>query len=56
MRHGSIVNVSSTAGITGDADIVACTATKWAVRGLARSLANEVPLPAASGSTASSRA
>ncbi|MFA3843374.1 SDR family NAD(P)-dependent oxidoreductase [Streptomyces aureus] len=44
--NGSIINVSSTAGITGDAYIAAYTATKWALRGLTRSLANEL---AASG-------
>ncbi|MFE4834521.1 SDR family NAD(P)-dependent oxidoreductase [Arthrobacter sp. NPDC056691] len=38
----SIVNVASTAGLTGDPDIVAYSATKWAVRGMSKSLAAEL--------------
>ena len=38
----SIVNVASTAGLTGDPDIVAYTATKWAIRGMSKSLAAEL--------------
>ncbi|MFE4950175.1 SDR family NAD(P)-dependent oxidoreductase [Leifsonia sp. NPDC056665] len=38
----SIVNISSTAGITGDAEIVAYSGTKWAVRGITKSLAAEL--------------
>ena len=39
---GAIVNVSSTAGITGDPFISAYSGTKWAVRGITRSLAAEL--------------
>ncbi|MFE5123624.1 SDR family NAD(P)-dependent oxidoreductase [Streptomyces sp. NPDC056669] len=41
-RRGSIVNISSTAGLCGRAGAVAYTATKWAVRGLSRALAAEL--------------
>jgi 3alpha(or 20beta)-hydroxysteroid dehydrogenase len=39
---GSIVNVSSTAGVTGLPGITGYTASKWAVRGLTRSAAVEL--------------
>lgn len=39
---GSIVNVSSTAGLTGIPGIPGYTASKWAVRGMARSAATEL--------------
>lgn len=39
---GAVVNVSSTAGITGDPFISAYSGTKWAVRGITRSLAAEL--------------
>jgi 3alpha(or 20beta)-hydroxysteroid dehydrogenase len=39
---GAIVNISSSAGITGDPEIVAYTGTKWAVRGITKSLAAEL--------------
>lgn len=39
---GSIVNVSSTAGLTGVPGIPGYTASKWAVRGMARSAATEL--------------
>ena len=38
----AIVNVSSSAGITGEPEIAAYTGTKWAVRGLTKSLAAEL--------------
>ncbi|MFE4230016.1 SDR family NAD(P)-dependent oxidoreductase [Arthrobacter sp. NPDC056886] len=41
-KGASIVNVASTAGITGDPEIVAYTATKWAVRGMSKSMAAEL--------------
>jgi 3alpha(or 20beta)-hydroxysteroid dehydrogenase len=39
---GCVINISSTAGITGDPLITAYSGTKWAVRGLTRSLAAEL--------------
>lgn len=41
-KGGRVVNISSTAGITGDPIITAYSGTKWAVRGLTRSLAAEL--------------
>lgn len=41
-RGGSIVNVSSTAGLTGYADRVAYSASKFALRGITRSAAREL--------------
>ncbi len=41
-QRGAIVNVSSTAGIKGDADVVLYSMTKWASRGMTRSLAGEL--------------
>lgn len=38
---GSIVNVASTAGVRGVANVVAYSSTKWAVRGLTRAAAIE---------------
>ncbi len=42
--NAAIVNISSSAGITGDPEIVAYTGTKWAVRGITKSLAAELAL------------
>lgn len=41
-RGGAVVNISSTAGITGEPFISAYSGTKWAVRGITRSLAAEL--------------
>ena len=40
-RAGSIVNVSSTAGLVGFRDIIGYVASKWAVRGMTRAAAAE---------------
>jgi 3alpha(or 20beta)-hydroxysteroid dehydrogenase len=39
---GSIVNISSTAGLRGEPGIVAYVASKWAVRGMTKSVAVEL--------------
>jgi 3alpha(or 20beta)-hydroxysteroid dehydrogenase len=39
--RGSIVNISSVAGLKGTAGTIAYTASKWAVRGMTKSAANE---------------
>lgn len=41
-QGGSIVNISSTAGLRGIPEAVAYTATKWAVRGMTKSAAREL--------------
>jgi 3alpha(or 20beta)-hydroxysteroid dehydrogenase len=41
-RSGSIINVSSVAGLTGSAGFPAYGASKWAVRGLSRAAAQEL--------------
>jgi 3alpha(or 20beta)-hydroxysteroid dehydrogenase len=41
-RRGSIVNISSTAGLVGMANAVGYTATKWAVRGMTKAVAVEL--------------
>jgi 3alpha(or 20beta)-hydroxysteroid dehydrogenase len=41
-RRGSIVNVSSAAGMVGMANAVGYTATKWAVRGMSKAIAVEL--------------
>jgi 3alpha(or 20beta)-hydroxysteroid dehydrogenase len=41
-RRGSIVNISSAAGMVGMANAVGYTATKWAVRGMSKAIAVEL--------------
>jgi 3alpha(or 20beta)-hydroxysteroid dehydrogenase len=41
-RAGSIINVSSVAGLTGSPYLVAYSASKWAVRGMSKVLAKEL--------------
>ncbi len=41
-RQGSIVNISSSAGLVGMANAVGYTATKWAVRGMTKAIAVEL--------------
>jgi 3alpha(or 20beta)-hydroxysteroid dehydrogenase len=40
--HGSIINISSVDGMTGTPGTLAYGATKWAVRGMTKSAANEL--------------
>lgn len=41
-RGGSIVNISSTAGLRGVAEAIAYTGTKWAVRGMTKAAARDL--------------
>jgi 3alpha(or 20beta)-hydroxysteroid dehydrogenase len=40
-KRGSIINISSIAGLKGTPGTIAYTASKWAVRGMTKSAANE---------------
>jgi 3alpha(or 20beta)-hydroxysteroid dehydrogenase len=40
--EGSIINVSSTSGLTGYSDVIAYVASKWAVRGMTKAAALEL--------------
>jgi 3alpha(or 20beta)-hydroxysteroid dehydrogenase len=41
-RRGSIINISSVAGLIGSPGLLAYSASKWAVRGMTKSVAREV--------------
>jgi 3alpha(or 20beta)-hydroxysteroid dehydrogenase len=41
-QHGSIINISSVAGLMGSPGMIAYGASKWAVRGMTKSVALEV--------------
>jgi 3alpha(or 20beta)-hydroxysteroid dehydrogenase len=41
-KSGSIINISSAAGVRGFPDMIAYTATKWAIQGMTKAMAREL--------------